>query len=44
MKGPEMRLALHQLDDAFDRIARPAQGEYLARSARAEDGSAYTAR
>lgn len=41
MKGPEMREALDQLARAFDEIAVPAQGHYLAEPARAEDGTAY---
>jgi glyoxylase-like metal-dependent hydrolase (beta-lactamase superfamily II) len=39
--GPQMRAALHQLAIDFDRVAVPANGIYVGRPARAEDGSAY---
>lgn len=41
MKGAVMADALATLARDFDRIARPQQGRYLERPARAEDGSAY---
>lgn len=41
MRGPEMRGALHRLAQQFGEVAVPAQGEYVARPRRAEDGSAY---
>jgi glyoxylase-like metal-dependent hydrolase (beta-lactamase superfamily II) len=41
MTGQWMRLALHRLADAFDRIARPARGHYLRSPSNAADGSAY---
>jgi len=41
MRGPEMREALHRLSREFRAVAVPAQGEYVVRPRRAEDGSAY---
>ncbi len=41
MRGAEMRAALHRLAREFDAVARPADPQYLAHPARAEDGSAY---
>jgi glyoxylase-like metal-dependent hydrolase (beta-lactamase superfamily II) len=41
MTGQWMRLALHRLADAFDRIARPTRGHYLRSPSNAADGSAY---
>ncbi|MDO5369096.1 MBL fold metallo-hydrolase [Paracoccus sp. (in: a-proteobacteria)] len=41
MRGPEMRTALHRLAREFRAVAVPEKGEYVARSRRAGDGSAY---
>jgi glyoxylase-like metal-dependent hydrolase (beta-lactamase superfamily II) len=41
MRGEAMRQALHELAASFDTVAVPREGIYLARPARAEDGSAY---
>ncbi len=41
MRGAEMRSALHELAQGFDRIAVPEGGRYVAQPARPEDGSAY---
>ncbi|MDB5414519.1 MAG: hypothetical protein JWR10_2854 [Rubritepida sp.] len=41
MRGSEMRAALHLLAQDFDSLARPSQGVYLDRPARAADGTAY---
>jgi hypothetical protein len=43
MHGPEMRQALKQLAQNFDRVAVPKHGRYVDDPARAEDGSAYPA-
>ena len=41
MRGAEMRAALHELAQGFDRLAVPAEGRYVAHPARPEDGTAY---
>ncbi|WP_232628390.1 MBL fold metallo-hydrolase [Methylobacterium sp. Leaf118] len=43
LAGPELRRALHALARDFARVAVPDAGRYVARPARAEDGSAYRA-
>ncbi len=44
MRGPAMRASLHQLATDFERVAVPADGTYVDRPARVEDGSAYPKR
>ena len=41
--GPELRRGLDALAEGFERVAVPEAGRYVARPARAEDGSAYRA-
>jgi glyoxylase-like metal-dependent hydrolase (beta-lactamase superfamily II) len=41
LRGEALRDGLQRLVADFDRIARPAQGRYVDKPARAEDGSAY---
>lgn len=41
MRGGDMTYALRRLARDFDRLALPRHGHYIARPARAEDGTAY---
>ncbi|MFL5251794.1 MAG: MBL fold metallo-hydrolase [Rhodopila sp.] len=44
LRGPAMRESLQRLAADFERVAVPAQGRYVDRPAKAEDGSAYPGR
>jgi glyoxylase-like metal-dependent hydrolase (beta-lactamase superfamily II) len=41
LHGAQLRAALHQLANEFDRVAVPSRGKYLQHPAHVEDGTAY---